>query len=169
MGFVVASKPFHALIDHPEFELQIVPSLCGLGLIPLAGWLATHLSGRREVGLLAAVLVLLHPQSGLFAVRVKQFIWDAALMLTVLGIGLPSLDPTRLPPPRSWRSSRSTRSPSFCIWGAFRTRRRIGFCSIGRGTRGSRRWPGSTSLGFRWRPRAPMDSGFPWAGADSRR
>ena len=99
MGFVVASKPFHALIDHPELGLQIVPFLCALGLIPLAGWLATRVSGRWEVGLLAAVLVLLHPQAGLYAVRVKQFTWDAALMLTVLGFGLPSLDPTRLARP----------------------------------------------------------------------
>lgn len=95
LGYIIASKPFHALIDHPELSLQVVAFICGLVLIPLSGWVGTRLTGRWEIGLLTAILVMLHPQSGQYAVRVKQFTWDAALTLAVLGVGLPGLDSTR--------------------------------------------------------------------------
>lgn len=95
MGFVAAEQLVSPASTNPELGLQIVPFLCGLALLPLAGWAASRISGRTEVGLLAALLVALHPEAGAYAVRVKQFTWDATTMLALLAVGVPHMDPER--------------------------------------------------------------------------
>lgn len=99
MGFIAAQQLISSWLSDPEVALQIVPFVCGLLLIPLTGWAGSRLSGRWEVGLLAAVLVALHPESGAYAVRVKQFTWDAATTLVLLAVGLRHLDPDEAPKP----------------------------------------------------------------------
>ena len=100
MGFLALLKATRWLVPDPELSLQIVPFICGLAVIPLSGWVTTRLTKRWELGLLAAVLVSLHPLAGLHSVRVKQFTWDAVVMLGLLGFGLGRLEPGR--PERPW-------------------------------------------------------------------
>jgi hypothetical protein len=101
MGFVASLIVSSSIVSQQELALQIVPFLCGLALIPLAAWVTTRLTGRWELALLAAVVVGLHPFGGPYSVRVKQFTWDAAVFLGLVGLGLPELDPQRRP--RPWR------------------------------------------------------------------
>jgi len=93
MGFVAALMIAAALVPGPTLALQVVAFVCGLALIPLTAWLTQRLTRRWELALLAAVLVAFHPFGGDYAVRVKQFTWDAAILVALVGFGLPHLDP----------------------------------------------------------------------------
>lgn len=92
MGFIAAEQLVAPWFSG-ELSLQIVPFVCGLAILPLAGWATSRLTGRWELGLLAATLVCLVPDLGPFSVRVKQFTWDAAALLVLLAIGARHLDP----------------------------------------------------------------------------
>lgn len=93
MGFVAAQQLVSPWFSNAQLSMQIVPFLCGLAVIPLAGWATSQITRRWELGLVAGALVMLIPELGLFSVRVKQFTWDAAAMLALLAIGAPHLDP----------------------------------------------------------------------------
>ncbi len=93
MGYVAALMLAVALVPQTTLALQLVAFVCGLALIPLTAWLTQRLTRRWELALLAAVFVAFHPFGGDYAVRVKQFTWDAAILVALVGFGLPHLDP----------------------------------------------------------------------------
>lgn len=93
MGFIAAQQLVFPWIADPEVTLQIVPFVCSLILVALAGWTGTRLTGRWELGFLSAVLIVLHPESAAYAVRVKQFTWDAATTLALFATSIRRLDP----------------------------------------------------------------------------
>lgn len=91
MGFVAASMLPTALLEDPETALQVLPLICFLLILALAAGIALRLSAPPGAGVLAAALLAITPAGFELAVRVKQFTWDAAILLAILFLALPAL------------------------------------------------------------------------------
>ena len=100
MGFVASLKGISYLDADPERGLQLLPMLCGLVAPLLLGWLVQRETRLPPLGLVAAALLAMSPVAVGYSMRVKQFSWDALIVVAVLIVGLSALQKAAAP---SWR------------------------------------------------------------------
>ncbi|MCH2186594.1 hypothetical protein MK280_12055, partial [Myxococcota bacterium] len=84
----------------PERGLQLLPMLCGLLAPLLLGWLIQRETKLPPLGLVAAAILAMSPVAVGYSMRVKQFSWDALVVVVVLIFGLSALQKAAAP---SWR------------------------------------------------------------------
>lgn len=105
MGFVAGLKGFSYLDADPERGLQLLPMICGLIAPLLLGWLVQRETKLPPLGLVAAALLAMSPVAVGYSMRVKQFSWDALIVVLVLLFGFSALKKAAAP---SWRQTLPT-------------------------------------------------------------
>jgi len=100
MGFVASLKGISYLDADPERGLQLLPMLCGLVAPLLLGWLVQRETRLPPLGLVSGALLAMSPVAVGYSMRVKQFSWDALIVVVVLIVGLSVLQKAAAP---SWR------------------------------------------------------------------
>lgn len=70
-----------------HWNLQWFPALCGSLAIAVAGVAARRLFGRRELGIVVALLLMLDPVLSTYSVRVKPFTFDVLVISIILYAG----------------------------------------------------------------------------------
>ena len=91
LGFVVFQKIAPQWIADTEVALQLLPMLCGLAMPVVLGGLVSRSTGHPALGLLAAAIAMTNPIAAGYSMRVKQFSFDALVVVAILAIGLPLL------------------------------------------------------------------------------
>ena len=82
--FAVLLRGFTAAAGHGHWQYQIIPLIASLACIVIAGHFIRTLTQRMSLGLMAAAFVAANPTLAIFSLRVKQYSFDALIVLLIL-------------------------------------------------------------------------------------
>jgi hypothetical protein len=77
LGFLSVLWVARRLVEDPEISLQLIPFICGLIVIPLAGIAVRRITGSTAIAATAAAIMALNPLIAHYSIFIKHFTIDA--------------------------------------------------------------------------------------------
>jgi hypothetical protein len=87
-GFVLLLRAVVLFAGGGELQLQMIPFLAGLAVIPLLAWVTTRATGNVALGIIAAVLIAGNHTLAVYGLRVKPFTFDALATTILLALAV---------------------------------------------------------------------------------